>query len=80
MNNFSVGDQVTWMHSSSNGCRLRFSSRQGKIVELYKNGIGATVKLRNGRTQDVLLKMLRKAGEKTELTKLFEEIAKGAKL
>jgi plastocyanin len=68
-----VGDKVEWMHCSSNGHRMRFSSREGKIEVL--NPHYAQVKTRNGRKYWVAIKDLTLPGQKNGVTKLFEELA-----
>lgn len=70
-----VGDSVTWMHVVQNGCSMQFQTREGKVIQLYPSV--ATVKLRNGRTTDVVIKDLRLAGEKNHITELFEALTQG---
>jgi len=66
---FCVGDSVTWTHATSNGKSIGFSTRQGKIETIMKTQ--AHVKLRNNRREWVLLKRLRKEGQRTELTEMI---------
>ena len=68
-----VGDKVEWMHCSSNGHRMRFSSREGKIEVL--NPHYAQCKMRNGRKEWVAIGELTLPGQKNGVTKLFEELA-----
>lgn len=74
---FWVGQAVTWMHCTSNGTsngrRLVFHTREGTILQIGINC--ALVKGRSGRRQFVGLEDLTPAGEKTAVTKLFEEMA-----
>jgi hypothetical protein len=77
MSDLKSGDSVSWMHARSNGSSIGFSTRNGKITQI--NGGLAFVKMRNGRVENVWLKQLRKDGEKTELTEIFEDMAKSAK-
>mgnify|MGYP000995007295 CR=1 FL=1 len=66
-----VGDAVTWMHCTSSGTSVGFTTRRGKISEIA--GSYAYVKTRNGKRPLVAIKSLRKDGVKTELTELVEE-------
>lgn len=70
---FWVGQAVTWMHCTSNGRRLGFHTREGTILQIEINC--ALVKNRSGRRQFVGLEDLTPAGEKTAVTKLFEDLA-----
>lgn len=70
---FCVGDKVTWAKCVSNGYSMRWSTREGKIARLC--GPMAYVKMRNGREVNILTSLLRKAGEKTFVTELFEDMA-----
>lgn len=72
----SADDQVTWTHTRSEGKGIRMTTRQGKITSITDDI--ATVKMRNGRTYNVHVSNLRKLGEKTSLTQLFENLAKSS--
>ena len=67
---FAVGDSVSWTHTSLSGSSWRFSTRNGKIINLAEDQ--ALCKGRNGRKQWVLLRRLTRDGEPTELTKAFK--------
>lgn len=71
---FRVGDRVTWMHATSNGKSLGFSTRRGVIVELGK--ITASVKMGNNKRAWVRLANLRHVGKPTELTEMVQEMGK----
>lgn len=66
-----VGDAVTWLHSTSNGSQIGFTTRRGKITQVM--GSFAQVKQRNGKRPLVALKSLRREGQKTELTEMVED-------
>ena len=70
---FAVGDKVTWTHTSSNGNHIRFSTREGRIVELGPSI--AVCQMRNGRKTWLLIEKLTHAGEPSELTKAFMAMA-----
>ncbi|MDR3427827.1 hypothetical protein [Silvimonas sp.] len=72
---FKVGDKVEWMHCSSNGNSMRFSSREGKIEIL--NPCYAQVKMRNGRKCWVHISDLTLPDQKNGVTKLFEVMTGG---
>ena len=64
-----VGDRVTWCHAGASGKSIIFSTRNGKITNI--NGSTAVVQMRNGRSQLLPIKRLRRAGETTELTEML---------
>lgn len=66
---FSVGDRVSWTHLRTNGNRMNFSTREGKVVQVHE--YGCQVKMRNGRLESIRNDRLTKDGETTELTKMF---------
>ena len=70
MKTLSVGDKVTWTHTSSNGHSFRFSTREGKIIVV--EGDIATIKMRNGRLTSEPVSHLRAEGEETALTEAFK--------
>lgn len=69
---FSVGDKVTWTHTSSSGKSISFKTRRGVITELTQRV--ATVKTPNNRQLTVFLSQLRHAGQKTQLTEMFDSL------
>lgn len=71
---FCVGQDVTWMHCSSNGRSLGFATREGKIKQLG-NKAAFVKRHRSGKTEWVSYENLTPAGEKNAVTKLFEGMA-----
>jgi hypothetical protein len=71
---FCIGQDVTWMHCSSNGRSLGFSTREGKIKQLG-NKAAFVKRHRSGKTEWVSYENLTPAGDKNAVTKLFEGMA-----
>lgn len=65
-----VGDPVTWMHSSSNGRSIGFSTRTGKLVQINKENGMAQAKTRHGKLQWLPLRRFRNANVRSELTEM----------
>jgi len=67
------GDKVTWTHvTHRGGGGMSFRTREGTVTAVHAHL--ADVKMRNGRKDCVLIDRLRKAGEKTEVTQIFETL------
>ena len=69
----NVGDLVTWTHSSSNGKTIKFSTRSGEIIRFSADL--AMAKMRNGKRVILPIARFRKAGEGTEITDFFKNLA-----
>ncbi len=65
-----VGDEVTWCHVRKTRNTAQMTTRTGKIEAAA--GDFALVKSRNGKAQWLAINSLRRAGQKTELTELFD--------
>lgn len=61
---------MSWMHYEKTvGWKMKFVQRNGTIKKIVGQ---MDVKLRNGRETHVLISMLDRPGEKTEMQKLVE--------
>jgi len=70
----NVGDSVTWMLIRTHSGGTSFSERVG-VIERLQNSM-AFVRMRNGRRLWMSVADLRKEGEKTEVSELFDRICK----
>lgn len=74
-----VGDRVTWCYVTRSGrTGIVLSSKCGKIVALCLEATVAQVRRSNGRMIFLPVNRLRAECQKTEVSGIFEEIAKRA--
>ena len=78
MNEFNIGDEVTWTRVVEKGCSVRIFTARGKITKFDNAGQTprAFVKLRNGRLWSVPLSKLRSEKRQSELGEGMEKFLK----
>jgi len=77
---FQIGDRVQFMHSTSSGSSMSFSTREGKIIALSApEGTKAHIQMRNGRKTWANIADLRNLNEKSPVNDIFNAICAGTK-
>lgn len=68
-----VGMRVTWMDATGSGRGFNLKSKKGKVIQVGERS--AYIQKSGGRKEWISFRRLRKEGDKTELTELFEGLA-----
>jgi hypothetical protein len=69
---FKAGDKVTWTHCTSNGRKMGFRTREGKIKTVLNSYAHVVYR---GQLEAVPLSELRLYGQPTGVTELFNTLA-----
>lgn len=73
MNNFEVGQKVTWTHTNQRGSTLNLSTREGVVTEISEHA--CKVRKGNGRQEWLAKSKLRGPTEKPAIIEFFTKLA-----